>query len=1209
MAVTQIFILVTLSFHMIMSLQLKCGTSITSTHKGLETRYSEYYYLHTHSNEQPVQFDFCSSLQLPHIYVYDTQSNLIWDKNIQHCNTTLPTLNGEIYIIQIRHVWPWSLTVHCTPFRTNTASLPARRRLKVHNVTWRFDYLWNSAQKRCEDEFGSYLATLATRQDVMDSWDIVTWLSQPETDQTTVYTGLWKDALHNNQWHWIDGTPCNASTTNQCASDFLWDDSMNSANQTVETITQMFGVLTITPLSGNYSNTITSTIIQLRNHSSNLSIGGEEFSDYYNKRTSPLRQIACNQNRSKYTPSKCRNTLHCWTQITTFSDAKLIQDIAIDKDYFLSPVAFWNSTLFVVGLNQIHWTEFALFETEYMWHHVYYRNVSFNTTMHPFDYAQFQSNLYMHLIRVGAPNVLLHIDLNNLSNVTYIDIPNTFSALVDIERYESESMYCVVATDKYVAVIRAVGGMVYDLQARVWIHVELYPLAFQVKITCSVSKDHQIVYVFSEIGPNTLLVKFDFETNTGAFLEKPPPSVWPGYSAITGLNDKIYLQGIYTVSWKTIVFDTKTEQYQNYTVDIDDPIPRNIPFYRTSSLAMYDDNILLLFHATDDIYPETYDGVPFKHASLYYSITELISVNFTSTIQCDIWPSDGFDIRYVLNDFSDLSLDLYDIYFVDVENEYNLSIVLNTLHDDCVYINEYQRENCWQHLNICDYIWFNDGNIRTLQFIPMQRSFDVDVLLLPKVITLRFQYCNLSLQVKQTSTNNLNAIVTFLYDLSHNCYSRMAQPFVIYITTKTGNRTLLSKSLVITITNNTYHTCTICNYTLQNNCDVCHMNTFSLSYETKQVTFGDFGVFFHSNSTDLRILSAVANINYEFAPQTPHVDTENDQFYMYMLSLLIIGPCVILCVCIYCRRQYMKALVVDRALVLIIGISQFDNKDMFLSGVPQNVTALQHLWKSLYKYDVFVCNAHSLYCKGIEVQKFVDHSLQQMEYKQYKAVIVHVISHGTDTTFTTSDMMMMDKDFINHELVTKAEETKNKELIKLVFHHSCMGDADFSFSKFPLQTVTRNAGSFVIPAPSIQRTASCMTYDSNLIVISGNIKGRALSDRGDFTTCICKSFTNNLKRIIKFDFETLLKEIRINLEKETAHAELCHPEGIVSYQAVRFEKAASKYKKRDARNRVESKSQTQLAMSHKHGTEIAIQTPAFDDTEWYKTMDEIAPLK
>eukprot|EP01083_Nonionella_stella_P039248 106754_1 len=1199
MAVTEIVILVVLSFHMAVSLQLQslqllqCGTSITSTYKGSETRAAEYYYLHTDFNEQTVQFDFCDSLQSPHVYVYDTYLNLIWDKDIRHCNTTLPALNDGLNIIQIRHSWPWSLTVHCTQPKTNTRSVSTRRRL----YTFWHDYLWNSAQRNvCEDMFGSYLGTFATRQDVIDNVAIATLLNEPGKVQTSVLTGLWKDALHNNQWHWIDGTPCNASEVNGCAPNFRWDDSMRFDNQTSDTISrQMFGVL---------------TIAESANNNYNLSMTGREFSAYFNKQTDPNYQVACNDpSNTKYTPSKCRNTLHCWTQITKFNNTELIEDSAIHKEHFLSPVAFWNSTLFVVGLNQIHWTKFTLFETVFMWHHVHYRNVSFNASMHPFDYAQFQSNLYLHLIRVGATNTLLHIDLNNVSNITYIDIPEAFNTIIDIESYESEPRYCVVATDKYVAVIRAVGGLVYDLQAGTWIHVELYPLAFNVKITCSVSKDHQIVYVFSEIGPNTLLVKFDFETNTGAFLEKPPPSVWPGYSAITGLNDKIYLQGIYTVSWKTIVFDTKTEQYQNYTVDIDDPIPRNIPFYRTSSLAMYDDNILLLFHATDDIYPETYDGVPFKHASLYYSITELISVNFTSTIQCDIWPSDGFDIRYVLNDFSDLSLDLYDIYFVDVENEYNLSIVLNTLHDDCVYINEYQRENCWQHLNICDYIWFNDGNIRTLQFIPMQRSFDVDVLLLPKVITLRFQYCNLSLQVKQTSTNNLNAIVTFLYDLSHNCYSRMAQPFVIYITTKTGNRTLLSKSLVITITNNTYHTCTICNYTLQNNCDVCHMNTFSLSYETKQVTFGDFGVFFHSNSTDLRILSAVANINYEFAPQTPHVDTENDQFYMYMLSLLIIGPCVILCVCIYCRRQYMKALVVDRALVLIIGISQFDNKDMFLSGVPQNVTALQHLWKSLYKYDVFVCNAHSLYCKGIEVQKFVDHSLQQMEYKQYKAVIVHVISHGTDTTFTTSDMMMMDKDFINHELVTKAEETKNKELIKLVFHHSCMGDADFSFSKFPLQTVTRNAGSFVIPAPSIQRTASCMTYDSNLIVISGNIKGRALSDRGDFTTCICKSFTNNLKRIIKFDFETLLKEIRINLEKETAHAELCHPEGIVSYQAVRFEKAASKYKKRDARNRVESKSQTQLAMSHKHGTEIAIQTPAFDDTECYKTMDEIAPLK
>eukprot|EP01083_Nonionella_stella_P168538 569329_1 len=76
---------------------------------------------------------------------------------------------------------------------------------------------------------------------------------------------------------------------------------------------------------------------------------------------------------------------------------------------------------------------------------------------------------------------------------------------------------------------------------------------------------------------------------------------------------------------------------------------------------------------------------------------------------------------------------------------------------------------------------------------------------------------------------------------------------------------------------------------------------------------------------------------------------------------------------------------------------------------------------------------------------------------------------------------------------------------------------------------------------------------SNLVTISGNIKGRTMSDYGGFTKCICQSFGKNVDRRRKADFNSLCIEIGNNLEKKTKHAELCSINGTIRYNPVRFE--------------------------------------------------------
>eukprot|EP01084_Bolivina_argentea_P289240 496633_1 len=154
----------------------------------------------------------------------------------------------------------------------------------------------------------------------------------------------------------------------------------------------------------------------------------------------------------------------------------------------------------------------------------------------------------------------------------------------------------------------------------------------------------------------------------------------------------------------------------------------------------------------------------------------------------------------------------------------------------------------------------------------------------------------------------------------------------------------------------------------------------------------------------------------------------------------------------------------------------------------------------------------------------------------------------------SSDSRTIEIDFITHELIEKAEQTKNLKLIKLIFHHGCQGHSDYSCGDSNTDTnQTRNI--FDIFNSIDNKNYDKIAYDSNCLIISGNIKGRTMSDSGNFTKCICNSFKKNLKKkIMKLDFNSLLVEIGRNLENKTNKSELCNFNGTLRYNRIRFEK-------------------------------------------------------
>eukprot|EP01083_Nonionella_stella_P072876 196704_1 len=175
--------------------------------------------------------------------------------------------------------------------------------------------------------------------------------------------------------------------------------------------------------------------------------------------------------------------------------------------------------------------------------------------------------------------------------------------------------------------------------------------------------------------------------------------------------------------------------------------------------------------------------------------------------------------------------------------------------------------------------------------------------------------------------------------------------------------------------------------------------------------------------------------------------------------------------------------------------------------------------------------------------------------------------------------------FIQHEISNAAKDAQNKELIKVIFHHQCRGDANFDTdadgaNKQRTGNRTRNTYEATVNTCSeiemqpitqvhaMEKEEQKCTgstedtnsgeYDANWITIYGTVSGRTISDSGKFTDCICESFRDNVGRRWKKNFGTLVREIGVNLQRKTEGAELCEQKSILRHEQIRFERNKSK---------------------------------------------------
>eukprot|EP01084_Bolivina_argentea_P021393 39745_1 len=347
---------------------------------------------------------------------------------------------------------------------------------------------------------------------------------------------------------------------------------------------------------------------------------------------------------------------------------------------------------------------------------------------------------------------------------------------------------------------------------------------------------------------------------------------------------------------------------------------------------------------------------------------------------------------------------------------------------------------------------------------------------------------------------------------------------------------------------------------------------FILGYQTKNNSVNMTDIF-KTNGLCYNISSGLINDYFGVStiPVRGHIVNHIHHHYhksLYSLCILVLVFCAIP-VLVYYIYERWHTFVADRVLVLIIACDVFDQDTYNLPGVVACVNKLTHLWRKLYRYDVFICNedklltTDQLYCSKMDVIEFVDKHVNTLHTGTYNGIILHVISHGsyneTHQTFNTSDMKHVELAFLKHEV------NINNSFVKLIFHHACRTknhiNHSLSFNK-GIEHSLQHSGNcndsgrrhFFSNKHTNSKMSNSSSADTNCLTVFGTIQDHTLSDAGDFTDCICNSFGGNLhKCLFSRNLNSLVVEIGTSLENKTNGNEICDMHGTIRFKQIRFE--------------------------------------------------------
>eukprot|EP01083_Nonionella_stella_P122348 368083_1 len=540
-----------------------------------------------------------------------------------------------------------------------------------------------------------------------------------------------------------------------------------------------------------------------------------------------------------------------WTAISCCGD------ISIDSDAIF---ASWNDLLFVVDEYKIYYSTFRLFDTNYVWTYVGYNTLGITWDLPPY-YAQYQSSIYIYIYKNVENDILIHINLMDLSDVVFVPNNSSWTG-------EYADKFCIVANSENVYVVRTAVVMIYNLNNPAWRVVDI-PSRSNVIFGCTMDKDYRIIYVVTkDFGPIT------FDTVS----EKPGiillqgvvrGDVWSMRSSIiAGWNNKIYLHRCVLLQCDELIVSLPANTslptaYVGGTVTVEFS---NI-ISAASQLMLFDDNIILL------------QSRNYRDAiSLHYRATNMISINFTGTISSElVWPSDGFTIKYYLNDFSNSSsdFDVYRIWFQSID--INASITLNVSNDKCIrYAYDYNYRNCSLHFELERYLLPTHNLIDDIDFYPIGDN-ETDMLILPQTILIQLQRCVITINISETKRTH----IAFNFSLSSNCHydSKIGHNFSFHITSNSSSLDI-TKELTIEIVSDTTKLCRLCEINTHYDCADCdgEHNTFII-YRTIN-SDERFEIALQSSMVDLRVIPPLLSDKISYSK----ISYSNNQF-LYLLFI------------------------------------------------------------------------------------------------------------------------------------------------------------------------------------------------------------------------------------------------------------------------------------------------------------------------------------
>eukprot|EP01084_Bolivina_argentea_P079105 143544_1 len=967
---------------------------------------------------------------------------------------------------------------------------------------------WFEAESICETLYGTTLATIMTDEDMKNAFNVINDNFNISTS-VFVWTGLAQIGTHGSNWQWIDDSFCNY-TTSDCIDDY--HSHQNQPDNSPNT-NRSAAALFITEHT-NHNNLPTFIDVPM--------VYDHEYqSDHFS---------ICNGPNSKYNIKNCSGN-NCWRHSSynhQFSDYQMESDLTRLSN---PSIAYWNSTLFIVGTNEIHYTTMQPFDDNYVWHHHAYNDIVYWND--DYMYAQHESILYIYGIQFNPiyyndKPVLLRIDLNTLQS--------TQEDIFGLESFHFIT-HCIAASEHSVYFIQTGRILIYHTEDNTWSVIDTGytntgSSAFIEQTTttsCTITNDQNFIYIFDTYH----IAKY--EINNGTFSDLQSSYVCftrdAPVSAVAARDGNIYLHGCYVSALKTIIFNTINDEFQNTTIGIQRPNKSRLPYYRSSKIVAVDNNILYLYTKTENGFLSS------------VAVTNNVSINFASTEKTEaVWPSDGFDIKYYINDFnSNLTHDYHVLFYSnDILNDPNHSVTLNTIEDHCTCDESfYKCYNCQQHFDLQTHLTLID-NIAEKLILRVRYIGGVQYsnpLILPRSLTIPLQRCIISITKPWITSIGVHSSIISQFSLSYNCMSRTNFSLNIQTVSVSNQFTHIYQQLIISIGVNHTITCKVCEEQFKL-CVECHGNKFTIIQHISSID-SKFLITFKSNTIDLKLLPP-SNYIIIYWNHAWKMD------YLFILFIFFIIFCVIFIPIRYLiRRQKrcMDVFVVHKTLVLIIPIERFKEETMFLPGVRLSMINLENLWSGIYNYDVFICNKVNRECTKQDVIDFIDVHKKKLNYGKYQAVIVHVLSHGNGFTFKTSDLQDIQIDFLQQFLEKEAEG--HDEFIALIFNH--VYQMQYNYSMDPSVAIYENL-------KYIEYHSNC----GNVVTIQAN---EPTPGSGVFAECICLSFDENSQRIVKADFNALVVEIardfdnrRILLEKsENINAEMVFMNGFFRYP-IRFEK-------------------------------------------------------